>query len=65
MTEAKEVLSPGAESVSSAPKWWDVRYWGIGEWGSLASIIGVIGWVADKTYLAPPKLKIVERRREK
>ena len=36
-------LKPGEK-----PKWYDVRFWTIGEYGSAASIIGVGLWIVDQ-----------------
>jgi hypothetical protein len=62
MTEAKEVLSPGAETAMGAPKlpnpkWPRVKDWGIGEWGSLASIVGVGLWLFDQAVKLGKKSK--------
>lgn len=47
---SKNEDSFGAEVNASLPKpkWYDVRSWEIGEWGSLASIIGIGLWASDK-----------------
>lgn len=39
----------GSDTLPSGDaKWYDVRLWKIGEWGSLASIIGIGLWASDK-----------------
>ena len=42
------------------PRGWNVKSWGIGEWGSIASITGVILWGVDQAL--PGGLRGPKRR---
>ena len=54
--------SMGAEAEPAA-KWWHVKSWGIGEWGSVASIIGVALWISDQRKRCIPVPHIRLKRR--
>jgi hypothetical protein len=55
--------SMGAEPAA-APKWYDPRHWTLGEWGSVASIIGIMLWLNDQRKNCVP-IKEVARKRVK
>lgn len=45
-TPAQPTTTPVAVSVK--PKWYDVRHWSLGDWGSAASIVGIGLWLKDQ-----------------
>lgn len=55
----------GVDAVTKETSWTGIKGWSIGEWGSLASIIGIGLWVLDKTFLKTPTLKKKYLRKKK
>ncbi len=45
--ETESTMGVDAQPVKPR-QWFHVQHWGIGEWGSLASILGLGLWVAEK-----------------
>lgn len=46
----------GEKINDDEPKWYDARAWKLGEWGSIASIVGLFIWGVEK-FTKPPQLK--------
>lgn len=56
--EASMRGEPSATPDAPTATWWvrsGLSRWGIGEWGSVASILGVLLWVSDKATQSTPQ----------